>query len=105
VHAVLHALVADPWTSAPQSSARRTSTSAGSPSSTNAVHSSEENVEIVRRGFDLFKRGDLEAFLETIDPAIGWERIDLTVEQIEDLGDRSSRCSLMALAPSVSPTH
>jgi ketosteroid isomerase-like protein len=31
---------------------------------------SEENVELVRRSFDLWTRGDLEGFLETIDPAI-----------------------------------
>jgi ketosteroid isomerase-like protein len=32
---------------------------------------SRENVENVRRSFDLWKRGDLEGWLETIDPAIG----------------------------------
>jgi ketosteroid isomerase-like protein len=34
---------------------------------------SEEDVELVRRGFELWTRGDLEAWLETIDPAIGWD--------------------------------
>ena len=32
---------------------------------------SEENVELVRRGFDLWKGGDLEGWLETIDPRSG----------------------------------
>jgi hypothetical protein len=31
----------------------------------------EENVQLGCRGFDLWTRGDLEGFLETIDPAIG----------------------------------
>ncbi len=34
---------------------------------------SQENVEVVRRSFELWLRGDLEAWLETIDPDIGWD--------------------------------
>ena len=34
---------------------------------------SQESVEVVRRSFELWLRGDLEAWLETIDPDIGWD--------------------------------
>jgi ketosteroid isomerase-like protein len=33
---------------------------------------SEENVEIVRAGYDAFNRGDLEANLAALDPAVEW---------------------------------
>jgi ketosteroid isomerase-like protein len=46
---------------------------------------SEENVELVRRGFDLWTRGDLEGFLETIDPAIGW---DISTHPLPDVSNR-----------------
>jgi uncharacterized protein len=31
---------------------------------------SKQNVEIVRRGFDAFNRGDMEAWLDDMDPAV-----------------------------------
>jgi ketosteroid isomerase-like protein len=34
---------------------------------------SRENVEIVRRSVELFLRGEADAWLETIDPDIGWD--------------------------------
>ena len=34
---------------------------------------SEENVEIVRRGYEAYGRGDLHAWLKTIDPDIRWD--------------------------------
>jgi uncharacterized protein len=34
---------------------------------------SEENVEILRRGFEEFARGDLEAVLERLDPDVEWQ--------------------------------
>ena len=46
---------------------------------------SEENVELVRRGFDLWKGGDLEGWLETIDPAIGW---DISTHPLPDVPNR-----------------
>jgi ketosteroid isomerase-like protein len=33
---------------------------------------SEENVEIVRRGFEAFARGDVEALLDVVDPDVEW---------------------------------
>jgi ketosteroid isomerase-like protein len=33
---------------------------------------SQENVEIVRRSFELFSQGELDAWRETVDPDIGW---------------------------------
>jgi ketosteroid isomerase-like protein len=34
---------------------------------------SRENVEVVRRSFELFLRGDLDAWIETLDPEVGWD--------------------------------
>ena len=34
---------------------------------------SQENVELVKRSFELFLRGDLEAWIETLDPEVGWD--------------------------------
>ena len=34
---------------------------------------SQENVEIVRRSFELFSQGELDAWRETVDPDIGWD--------------------------------
>jgi ketosteroid isomerase-like protein len=33
---------------------------------------SEQNVELVRRSMDAFARGDIDAFLESSDPAVEW---------------------------------
>jgi ketosteroid isomerase-like protein len=48
---------------------------------------SRENVENVRRSFDLWKRGDLEGWLETIDPAIGW---DISTHPLPDVRNRAA---------------
>ena len=37
---------------------------------------SQENVEIVRRGFEAFRRGDVEAALAMLDPAVEWKQIE-----------------------------
>jgi ketosteroid isomerase-like protein len=34
---------------------------------------SEENVEVIRRSMELWFRGEIDAWLETIDPDIGWD--------------------------------
>jgi ketosteroid isomerase-like protein len=48
---------------------------------------SQENVEIVRRSFDLWRHGDLEGWLETIDPAIEW---DISSHPLPDVPNRGS---------------
>ena len=37
---------------------------------------SEENVEVIRRGFDAFRRGDLEAALAMLDPGVEWKQME-----------------------------
>ena len=37
---------------------------------------SQANVEIVRRGFESFGRGDLEAALAMLDPAVEWKQME-----------------------------
>ena len=34
---------------------------------------SQENVEIMRRSFELWVGGDIDAWIETLDPDIGWD--------------------------------
>ena len=34
---------------------------------------SQETVELVRRSLELWLRGDVDAWLETIDPDVGWD--------------------------------
>ena len=34
---------------------------------------SQGNVELVKRSFELFLRGDLEAWLDTLHPDVGWD--------------------------------
>ena len=46
---------------------------------------SEANVQIMRRSFDLWNRGDIEGWLETIDPAIGW---DISTHPLPDVPNR-----------------
>ena len=38
---------------------------------------SPENVEIVRRGWEAWVRGDLDALLELCDPAVEWDTIHM----------------------------
>lgn len=37
---------------------------------------SQENVEVVRRGFEAFRRGDLDAALEMLDPEVEWKQME-----------------------------
>jgi uncharacterized protein len=34
---------------------------------------SQENVEVIRRGFDVWNAGDMEAFREVLDPGVVWQ--------------------------------
>ncbi len=34
---------------------------------------SDENLEVVKRSFELFLRGDLEAWIEMLHPDVGWD--------------------------------
>jgi ketosteroid isomerase-like protein len=34
---------------------------------------SQENVEAIRRAFELWLSGDMDAWLETVDPEVGWD--------------------------------
>ena len=46
---------------------------------------SQENVEVVRRGTEEWLRGNLEAWVETIDPEIGW---DISTHPLPDVPNR-----------------
>jgi ketosteroid isomerase-like protein len=46
---------------------------------------SQENVDLIRRGTELWLRGDFEAWLETIDPDIGW---DISTHPLPDVPNR-----------------
>jgi uncharacterized protein len=37
---------------------------------------SEENVEVVRRAFEAYERGDVEAMLEEVDQEVQWKQIE-----------------------------
>jgi ketosteroid isomerase-like protein len=43
---------------------------------------SRENVDLVRRSFELWMRGDVDAWIETIDPDVGW---DLSTHPLPDV--------------------
>jgi len=45
---------------------------------------SEENLALVRRGFDFFSAGDIDGWLEIIDPALGW---DISAHPLPDVSD------------------
>jgi ketosteroid isomerase-like protein len=46
---------------------------------------SQENVDLIRRGAELWLSGDLEGWLETIDPEIGW---DISTHPLPDVPNR-----------------
>jgi ketosteroid isomerase-like protein len=46
---------------------------------------SQENVEVVRRSTEEWLRGNLEGWLETIDPEIGW---DISTHPLPDVPNR-----------------
>jgi ketosteroid isomerase-like protein len=48
---------------------------------------SQENVDSVRRSTELWLSGDFEAWLETIDPEIGW---DISTHPLPDVPNRGS---------------
>jgi ketosteroid isomerase-like protein len=37
---------------------------------------SEENVEVVRRAFEAYERGDVEAMLEEVDQEVQWKQVE-----------------------------
>ena len=46
---------------------------------------SQEDVDVIRRGTELWLRGDFEAWLETLDPEIGW---DISAHPLPDVQNR-----------------
>ena len=46
---------------------------------------SQENVDLIRRGTELWLRGNVEAWLETIDPEVGW---DISTHPLPDVPNR-----------------
>ena len=49
---------------------------------------SQENVEVMRRSFDLWRSGDIDAWLETIDPSISW---DISTHPLPDVPNHGRR--------------
>jgi ketosteroid isomerase-like protein len=47
---------------------------------------SQENVELAREGFELWQRGDAEAFLSLIDPEVEWDLSAYPVPGVEPEG-------------------
>ena len=47
---------------------------------------SQENVQAVRRSFDLYQSGELDAWLETIDPNVGWDISTHPLPDVPNLG-------------------
>jgi len=47
---------------------------------------SEENVEVVRRGMELFLGGDFDGWRNTIDPDIGWDISTHPLPDVPNLG-------------------
>ena len=47
---------------------------------------SQENVEVVRRSFDLYMSGELDPWLEMIDPNIGWDISTHPLPDVPNLG-------------------
>ncbi len=41
---------------------------------------SNQNVELIRRAYDAYARGDLAAMLEVVDPELEWTYLDPTLE-------------------------
>jgi ketosteroid isomerase-like protein len=55
---------------------------------------SQQNVEVVRRGTEAWLRGNVEAWVETIDPEVGW---DISTHPLPDVPNRGrGREALMA---------
>jgi ketosteroid isomerase-like protein len=46
---------------------------------------SQENVDLIRRGTELWLRGDFEAWLETVDPEVEW---DISTHPLPDVPNR-----------------
>jgi uncharacterized protein len=48
---------------------------------------SQENVELVRRGFELFQKGPVDAWIETLDPELEW---DISAHPLPDFPNAGS---------------
>jgi len=46
---------------------------------------SQENVDLIRRGTELWLRGDIEGWLETVDPDVEW---DISTHPLPDVPNR-----------------
>ena len=57
---------------------------------------SEENVNIMRQGYDAFNRGDIDAVMDIMDPEIEWQEPD-----VEGLPDRGTHHGSQAVANDV----
>ncbi len=57
---------------------------------------SEENVNIVRQGYDAFNRGDVDTVMGIMDPNIEWQEPD-----VEGLPDRGTHHGSEAVASNV----
>ena len=57
---------------------------------------SEENVNIVRQGYEAFNRGDIDAVMGIMDPNIEWQEPD-----VEGLPDRGTHLGREAVANNV----
>ena len=43
---------------------------------------SEENVNIMRQGYDAFNRGDIDAVMDLLDPEIEWQEPDVGISPV-----------------------
>jgi ketosteroid isomerase-like protein len=51
---------------------------------------SQENVELVRRGYEAFARGDIEAVLELLDPDVDWQPAIAPILGVETVRGREA---------------
>jgi ketosteroid isomerase-like protein len=61
---------------------------------------SQENVDLIRRGTELWLRGDFEAWLETVDPEVEW---DISTHPLPDVPNRG--CGREALITDMIATY
>jgi hypothetical protein len=68
------------------------------------VANSDDSVEVVRRAWEAWERGDMQAVFDFYDPAVEW---GMSESRVPDMGDRSggsSPASLTSSATSVTPS-
>ena len=53
---------------------------------------SDENVEAVRRSFDLWLSGEVDAWRETLDPNVGW---DISTHPLPDVPNHGRGCDAL----------